>query len=34
MSTETQVQIIREDPAIEAYKLGLLNRLKVLLTSP
>ena len=25
MATETQVQIIREDPNIEAYRLGLLG---------
>jgi hypothetical protein len=30
MSTETQIQIIREDPAIEAYKLGLLRSAKSL----
>ena len=30
MSTETQIQIVREDPAIEAYKLGLLRSAKSL----
>jgi hypothetical protein len=26
MATETQVSITRQDPAIEAYRLGLLKR--------
>ena len=34
MATETQVQIVREDPAIEAYKLGLLERAKELSDQP
>ena len=34
MTTETQVQIVREDPAIEAYKLGLLERAKELSDQP
>tara|TARA_X000001388_G_scaffold74523_2_gene67704 strand:- start:537 stop:1424 length:888 start_codon:yes stop_codon:yes gene_type:complete len=34
MSTETQIQIIREDPAIEAYKLGLLGSAKSLADKP
>ena len=34
MATETQVQIIREDPAIEAYKLGLLESAKGLADKP
>jgi len=34
MSTETQIQIIREDPAIEAYKLGLLKSAKGLADKP
>ena len=33
MATETQIQIVREAPEIEAYKLGLLNLPKVLLTA-
>jgi hypothetical protein len=34
MTTETQVQIVREDPAIEAYKLGLLESAKKLADQP
>ena len=34
MSTETQIQIVREDPAIEAYKLGLLKSAKGLADKP
>ena len=34
MATETQIQIVREDPAIEAYKLGLLERAKELSDQP
>jgi len=34
MSTETQIQIVREDPAIEAYKLGLLESAKSLADKP
>ena len=34
MATETQVQIVREDPAIEAFKLGLLERAKELSDQP
>ena len=34
MATETQVQIVREDPAIEAYKLGLLESAKKLADQP
>ncbi len=34
MATETQVQIVREDPAIEAYKLGLLKSAKGLADKP
>jgi len=34
MSTETQIQIVREDPAIEAYKLGLLSSAKSLADKP
>ena len=34
MATETQVQIVREDPAIEAYKLGLLESAKKLADKP
>ena len=34
MATETQIQIIREDPAIEAYKLGLLSSAKSLADKP
>ena len=34
MATETQVQIVREDPAIEAYKLGLLDSAKKLADKP
>ena len=34
MTTETQVQIVREDPAIEAYKLGLLESAKGLADKP
>jgi len=34
MATETQIQIVREDPAIEAYKLGLLESAKKLADQP
>ena len=34
MATETQVQIVREDPEIEAYKLGLLKSAKQLSDQP
>jgi hypothetical protein len=34
MATETQIQIVREDPAIEAYKLGLLSSAKSLADKP
>jgi hypothetical protein len=34
MATETQIQIVREDPAIEAYKLGLLGSAKSLADKP
>lgn len=34
MATETQVQIVREDPEIEAYKLGLLKSAKELSDKP
>ncbi len=34
MATDTQVQIVREDPAIEAYKLGLLADAKKLAGQP
>ena len=29
MATETQTQIAREAPEIEAYKLGLLERIEI-----
>ena len=34
MATDTQIQIIREDPEIEAYKLGLLKSAKALADQP
>ena len=34
MTTNTEIQIIREDPAIEAYKLGLLDSAKKLADKP
>ena len=34
MATDTQIQIVREDPAIEAYKLGLLESAKKLSDQP
>ena len=34
MATDTQIQIVREDPAIEAYKLGLLESAKKLADQP
>jgi hypothetical protein len=34
MATETQVQIVREDPEIEAYRLGLLESAKKLADQP
>ena len=34
MATDTQIQIIREDPDIEAYRLGLIKAAKVLADQP
>ena len=34
MATETSVQIVREAPEIEAYKLGLLEQAKKLAEQP
>lgn len=34
MATNTEIQIVREDPAIEAYKLGLLESAKKLADQP